>query len=104
MCLRPCPSLCARCWWPVCSDRCRQSAVHKVECRYLASCLADGADSSLPIRHVLALRCLLLKTTSPRAWQRLCRLRGHHGDQALVRTDEDFISDPAYRDLAMFIL
>ena len=70
----------------------------------LTSCLADQADSSLPVRHVLALRCLLLKTTNPRAWQRLSRLTGHHGNQALVRSDEDFIADPAYRELAMFIL
>ena len=104
VCLRPSSSLCPQCWWPVCSTRCRQSPVHRAECRFLTSCLADQADSSLPVRHVLALRCLLLKTTNPRAWQRLGRLTGHHGNQALVRSDEDFIADPAYRELAMFIL
>ena len=34
------------------------------ECRYLASCLASGDDSSLPTRHLLVLRCLLLKVRS----------------------------------------
>ena len=104
VCLRPSSSLCPQCWWPVCSEKCRQGSLHQAECRYLTSCLAEAADSSLPIRHILALRCLLLKTTNPRAWQRLCRLKGHHGQQSVVKSDEDFISDLAYRDLAMFIL
>ena len=98
--LSPCP----RCWWPVCSETCQKSPIHKSECRYLATCTVSGEDTSLPIRHVLALRCLLLKTTNPRAWERLVRLKGHHGAQEIVKSDEDHIQDFAYRDLALFII
>eukprot|EP00092_Neocalanus_flemingeri_P005603 GFUD01006035.1.p1 GENE.GFUD01006035.1~~GFUD01006035.1.p1 ORF type:complete len:489 (-),score=162.34 GFUD01006035.1:66-1532(-) len=94
--------VCSKCWWPVCGERCKESTVHQEECRYLASCLASGEDSSLPTRHLLVLRCLLLKN-NPRVWDRVLRLRGHHGMQSLIQKDEDFIMDPYYRDLAMFI-
>ena len=30
-------------------------------------------------------------------------MQGHHGIQTLIQKDEDFIMDPYYRDLAMFI-
>jgi len=94
--------VCNKCWWPVCGERCKDSTVHQEECRYLASCLASGEDSSLPTRHLLVLRCLLLKN-NPRVWDRILSLKGHHGIQSLIRMDEDFIMDPYYRDLAMFI-
>ena len=39
------PGVCGHCWWPVCSDQCRQSPVHRLECRYLASCTATSGKS-----------------------------------------------------------
>ena len=36
-------------------------------------------------------------------WDRVLGLKGHHGIQTLIQKDEDFIMDPYYRDLAMFI-
>ena len=39
------PGLCGHCWWPVCSEACRQSPVHRLECRYLASCTATSGRS-----------------------------------------------------------
>ena len=40
------PGVCDHCWWPVCSEACRQSPVHRLECRYLASCTATGSGES----------------------------------------------------------
>ena len=40
------PGVCAHCWWPVCSETCAQSPVHRLECRYLASCIATGSGKS----------------------------------------------------------
>ena len=36
-------------------------------------------------------------------WDRVLSLQSHHGIQTLIQKDEDFIMDPYYRDLAMFI-
>lgn len=86
----------------------------------------NSEDISLPVRHILALRCLLLKvlayldiwdvfiisklnidtffkTHNTRAWERLQRLRGHHGHQGTERSMEDNVADFGYRDLAVFI-
>ena len=96
-------NLCRQCWWPVCSDQCSGSQLHKTECRHLAACLTSGEDTCLPVQHILTLRCLLMKENNPRGWDRLLRLRGHHGHQEITRTDEENIQDFAYRDLAVFI-
>ena len=44
-----------------------------------------------------------IQNNNPRAWERLVRLRGHHGQQGIERSDEENIADFGYRDLAVFI-
>ena len=108
--------------WPPAQPR-GQASQH-FEGGYLRSNLTftagDSEDVSLPVRHILALRCLLLKvlghlecfvvfdglfhqTHNTRAWERLQRLRGHHGQQGMEMSMEDNVADYGFRDLAVFI-
>ena len=108
--------------WPPAQPRAQASQLYGEG--YLGSKLTvtsgDSEDVSLPVRHILALRCLLLKvlghlewfvvfdwlfhqTHNTRAWERLQRLRGHHGRQAIQRSMEDNVADYGFRDLAVFI-
>jgi hypothetical protein len=69
------PSVCGRCFWPVCSSECGRSARHREECSTLS---AGGArrseDELLPVRHLLPLRCLLLRNRDEYKWGKLVQM------------------------------
>ena len=60
---------------------------------------AEGKFRSI----VLSIFYITIQNNTPRAWERLVRLRGHHGQQGIERSDEENIADFGYRDLAVFI-
>ncbi|KAG0719143.1 SET domain-containing protein SmydA-8, isoform A [Chionoecetes opilio] len=84
---------CARCWWPLCSQRCASSLRHAAECPVLA---VDTQRSGQPqllgysSRYdvILVVRCLLLRHTNPAAWRQLLELCSHV-PYRLLEDDED---------------
>ena len=68
------PNVCGKCFWPVCSSECGRSAIHKMECSTLSACARQSEDDLLPLRHLLALRCLLFKHKDSNAWNEVLQL------------------------------
>nr|XP_045583667.1 SET domain-containing protein SmydA-8-like [Procambarus clarkii]XP_045583668.1 SET domain-containing protein SmydA-8-like [Procambarus clarkii] len=73
---------CAACWWPLCSEACASSSLHRAECRILAADTSRlgqprGPGSTPRYDVILVLRCLLLRDTDPAAWRRLQDMASH---------------------------
>ncbi len=95
-------NVCGKCFWPVCSSECGRSASHRAECAALSAFARRSEDELAPLRHLLALRCLLLRGGSDdRSWQDLLRLEDHHGVQCLIRSAEEERLER--RDLRRFV-
>ncbi|XP_023325036.1 protein msta [Eurytemora carolleeae] len=100
VCSRDTQAVCSRCWWTLC-QRCVHSDIHQEECRLLSSCTVKGPELGLPTRHVLSLRCILLKKNL-RIWEKLQGLCDH-GLQSLDLSPDILNQDPGLRDLVSFI-
>ena len=70
----PNPNVCGRCFWPVCSSECGRSERHRMECSTLSACARQSEEELLPLRHLLVLRCLLLRHRKERDWEQLMKL------------------------------
>lgn len=68
------PNVCGKCFWPVCSSQCGKSSAHNLECSTLSACVRQSEEDLLPMRHLVALRCLLLKHKDSCAWGQILRL------------------------------
>lgn len=83
--LKPEIPRCDECYWPVCSPACATSSHHKQECSTLAS---DKKRIGPPKQHgetprydsVFLIRCLLLRSTNPAAWETILDM-AHHSEQ-----------------------
>ncbi|KAK7072640.1 hypothetical protein SK128_012617 [Halocaridina rubra] len=73
---------CPKCSWPLCSLACASAKLHQAECPILA---ADKGQIGLPTNLgespyydvILVLRCLLLRHSDSKAWQRLLQMASH---------------------------
>ncbi|KAK7072639.1 hypothetical protein SK128_012616 [Halocaridina rubra] len=73
---------CPQCQWPLCSDDCATSNLHKDECLILAR---DKKGIGIPKVNedtprydcILLIRCLLLKSTNLQAWEVLLKMASH---------------------------
>ncbi len=85
--------------------------------------MARAPDFSLPIQHLLQLRCILLKVKPVlirlatvgscfsgvvvqeqelRMWEQLEQLR-HHGIQSLLEPEQELLQEPAIREMLTFL-
>ncbi|XP_043213452.1 SET domain-containing protein SmydA-8-like [Amphibalanus amphitrite] len=90
---------CARCRWPVCGDRCADSAAHAAECQVLARDTGDrpaaGTEPCARYDCILPLRVLLLRD-QPRLWQKVEQLESHleqRRDTAIFRDNQRHVVD-----------
>ena len=116
------PSVCGRCFWPVCGSECGRTQRHRAECGVLAACVRQSEDEALPVRHLLVLRCLLLKNRDQYAWDKVmelevkasekvclsmhwiaCHFQDHHGVQTLIRSVEEELADVDRSELRFFV-
>eukprot|EP00095_Tigriopus_kingsejongensis_P012348 maker-scaffold198_size266703-snap-gene-0.25 protein:Tk12348 transcript:maker-scaffold198_size266703-snap-gene-0.25-mRNA-1 annotation:"hypothetical protein DAPPUDRAFT_194440" len=95
--------VCSKCFWPVCSSECGRSDQHKMECATLAACARESEEDLLPLRHLVVMRCLLMKHRDQYAWEKLMDLEDHHGVQTLIRNVEEELSDMDRLELKYFI-
>ncbi len=72
--------MCGKCFWPVCSSECGRCPSHRAECATLSAFARRSEDELAPLRHLLPLRCLLLRNRRDRrAWEELLRMEVSNG-------------------------
>ncbi|XP_045583669.2 LOW QUALITY PROTEIN: SET domain-containing protein SmydA-8 [Procambarus clarkii] len=88
---------CPGCWWPLCSLECASSSRHQDECPILAT---DTKRIATPVGQqetprydvILTLRCLLLKTKDPKAWQIMTTMANHSEQRQLNCEDQQIVT------------
>jgi len=87
-CLKPAKagSVCSKCGWPVCGEKCENGTIHKAECSILAQSTnkVDFGTVDKVIeeyRCITPLRLLLAKLKYPEDWDRLEFLMDHNEDR-----------------------
>ncbi|CAL4200083.1 unnamed protein product, partial [Meganyctiphanes norvegica] len=77
--------VCSKCLWPLCSEKCENSVIHKPECEILSK---DSTESrwghpmdltqESPLYDlIIVIRCLLLRSQNPQAWKLLETMVSH---------------------------
>nr|XP_053652888.1 SET domain-containing protein SmydA-8-like [Cherax quadricarinatus] len=73
---------CPRCYWPLCTPDCADTALHQAECSALATDTKRiGPPTSLTRTPrydiILVLRCLLLRSSDPAGWEKIKGMESH---------------------------
>nr|XP_053652884.1 SET domain-containing protein SmydA-8-like isoform X1 [Cherax quadricarinatus] len=91
---------CPECWWPLCSLECASSSLHQAECPILATDvkhIGPPTTQMETLRYdvILSIRCLLLKSKDPTAWQTLMSME-HHSEQRQLNQEDNQVVTVRY--------